>query len=110
MKSQDYSNHTRVHPVFHYVLTLLVFITLIAAITNMVLAINDGANIFQAVILVLIMVIVVIVAALVRLYALKRKTGYSSRGKPSLLCTDRRGARSHTQYRSNCRVTICWRQ
>ena len=24
MKSQDYKNHTRIHPVYHYVLTLLV--------------------------------------------------------------------------------------
>ena len=71
MKSQDYKNHTRIHPVYHYVLTLLVLITLVAAITNMVLAINEGTNILQAVILVLIMIIIVIVAALVRLYALK---------------------------------------
>ena len=71
MKSQDYKNHTRIHPIYHYVLTLLALITLVAAITNMVLAINEGTNILQAVILVLIVMMIVIVAALVRLYALK---------------------------------------
>ena len=71
MKSQDYKNHTRIHPVYHYVLPLLVLVTLVAAITNMVLAINEGTNILQAVILVLIMIIIIIVAALVRIYALK---------------------------------------
>ena len=38
MKSQDYKNHIRMHPVYHYVLSLLVLVTLVAAITNMVLA------------------------------------------------------------------------
>src|SRR6478672_13533748 len=71
MKSQDYKNHTRIHPVYHYVLSLLVLVTSGAAITNMVRAINEGTNILQAVILVLIMIIIVIVAALVRTYALK---------------------------------------
>ena len=71
MKSQDYKNHTRIHPLYHYVLSLLILVTLIAAITNMVLAINVRTNILQAVILVLIMIIIIIVAALVRTYALK---------------------------------------
>ncbi|PEZ01264.1 hypothetical protein CN326_21630 [Bacillus sp. AFS018417] len=71
MQSQNYKNHIRMHPVYHYVLTLLVLGTLVGAITNMVRAINAGTNILQAVILVLIMIIIVIVAALVRIYALK---------------------------------------
>ena len=71
MKSQDYKNHTRIHPVYHYVLSLLVLVTLVAAIMNMVRAINEGANLLQAVILVLIMMIIIIVVALVRTYALK---------------------------------------
>lgn len=71
MKSQDYKNHTRIHPLYHYVLSLLVLGTLIAAVTNMVRAINKGTNILQAVILVFIMIIIIIVTALVRMYALK---------------------------------------
>jgi uncharacterized protein DUF6526 len=71
MKSQDYKNHTRIHPVYHYVLSLLVLVTLVATITNMVFAINEGTNIFQAVILVLMMMMIIIVAALVRTNALK---------------------------------------
>src|SRR5213080_874680 len=71
MKSQDYKNHIRMHPVYHYVLSLFVLVTLVAAITNMVLAFNKGTNILQAFILVLMMIIIVIVAALVRTYALK---------------------------------------
>ena len=71
MKSQDYKNHIRIHPVYHYVLSLLVLVTLIAVITNMVFAINEGTNILQAVIFVLIMMMIIIVVALVRTYALK---------------------------------------
>jgi ABC-type transport system involved in cytochrome bd biosynthesis fused ATPase/permease subunit len=71
MKTQNYKNHTRIHPLYHYILSLLILVTLIAAITNMVLAINERTNILQAVILVLIMIIIIIVAVLVRTYALK---------------------------------------
>ena len=71
MKSQDYKNHTRMHPVYHYVLSLLLLVTLITAIINMVRAISAGTNILQAIILVLIMIMIVIITALVRVYALK---------------------------------------
>ena len=111
MKSQDYKNHTRIHPVYHYVLSLLVLVTLVAAITNMVLAINEGTNILQAVILVLIMMMIIIVVALVRTYALKAQDR-AIRAEESLryYSADRRVARSRTQYGANCRVTVCWRQ
>jgi hypothetical protein len=71
MKSQDYKNHTRMHPVYHYVLSLLLLVTLITAIINMVRAISAGTNILQAIILVLMMIMTVIITALVRVYALK---------------------------------------
>jgi hypothetical protein len=71
MKSQDYKNHTRMHPVYHYVLSLLLLVTLITAIINMVRAISAGTNILQAIILVLMMIMTVIITVLVRVYALK---------------------------------------
>jgi hypothetical protein len=71
MKSQDYKNHTRIHPVYHYVLSLLLLVTLITAIINMVRAISAGTNILQAIILVLMMIMTVIITVLVRVYALK---------------------------------------
>ncbi|QED47756.1 DUF6526 family protein [Cytobacillus dafuensis] len=71
MNKQDYKTHTRMHPIYHYVLTVLVLGTLVAAIVQMVRSINEGANILQAMILFLLMIIIVIIAALVRFYPLK---------------------------------------
>ena len=72
MKSQDYKNHTRIHPVYHYVLTLISFNNVSSCHYQYgPLLLMRESNILQAVILVLIMIIIVIVAALVRLYALK---------------------------------------
>lgn len=71
MNKQDYKTHTRMHPIYHYVLTVLVLGTLVAAIVQMVRSINEGENILQAIILFLLVIIIVIIAALVRLYPLK---------------------------------------
>lgn len=71
MNKQDYKTHTRMHPIYHYVLTVLVLGTLVAAIVQMVRSINEGANILQAIILFLLMIIIVIIAVLVRFYPLK---------------------------------------
>ncbi|GAA3312734.1 hypothetical protein GCM10020331_001180 [Ectobacillus funiculus] len=108
MKSQDYKNHTRMHPLYHYVLSLLVLGTLIAAVTNMVRAINKGTNILQAVILVFIMIIIIIVTALVRMYALKAQDR-AIRAEESLRYYVLTGkiTRPRAYYGANCRVALC---
>ncbi|MBU8878465.1 hypothetical protein BGM26_05605 [Bacillus sp. FJAT-29790] len=71
MNKQDYQTHIRMHPIYHYVLTVLVLGTLVATIVQLVRSINEGANILQAIILLLLLIIIVIIAGLVRLYPLK---------------------------------------
>ncbi|MFF2445750.1 DUF6526 family protein [Neobacillus sp. NPDC058068] len=71
MRKQDYQTHVRVHPIYHYVLQLLLLGTLVTTIVYMVRTIIQGENILQSIILFLMMIIIVIIAVLLRLYPLK---------------------------------------
>ncbi|MDG4657075.1 DUF6526 family protein [Ectobacillus antri] len=71
MKEQNYQNHTRMHPLYHYVLSVLVLGSLVTAIVNLFRAINSNEQVLTAVILVLLAAALLITMALVRLYALK---------------------------------------
>ncbi|WP_066062570.1 DUF6526 family protein [Neobacillus soli] len=71
MRKQDYQSHVRVHPIYHYVLQLLLLGTLVTTIVYMVRSIIQEENIFLSIILFLMMVIIVIIAVLLRFYPLK---------------------------------------
>ncbi|CAH2713695.1 hypothetical protein BACCIP111895_00849 [Neobacillus rhizosphaerae] len=71
MKNQDYKSHVRVHPIYHYVLSVLLLGTLVTTIVFMVRSINQEENILLSIILFLMMMIIVIVAVFLRLYPLK---------------------------------------
>jgi hypothetical protein len=71
MKNQDYSTHARIHPLYHYVLTLLLLGTLVISIINIVLSFIEGENVLQSILLLLIVVSIIIIAILVRVYPLK---------------------------------------
>ncbi|MCP8970747.1 DUF6526 family protein [Ectobacillus ponti] len=71
MKEQNYSNHVRVHPPYHFVGSLLVLGTTIAAMVNLILAILHGENIVLAVCMLTGMLGLFVTFALVRLYAMK---------------------------------------
>ncbi|WP_108670963.1 DUF6526 family protein [Peribacillus acanthi] len=66
MKEQNYANHTRMHPIYHYVLTIILLAALIGAIIGVVRSAN-----LSSVVMLLIVIGLGITAALVRLYALK---------------------------------------
>ncbi|MFD3450018.1 DUF6526 family protein [Microbacteriaceae bacterium 4G12] len=71
MKSQDYNNHARMHPLYHYVLSLFVLGSLITAFINFGHSLKNGEQVLQATIFVLISISILIITMLVRLYALK---------------------------------------
>jgi hypothetical protein len=71
MKNQDYHTHARIHPLYHYVLPILLLGTLIISIINIIQSFNAGENVLQSLLLLLIVVSIIIVAILVRVYPLK---------------------------------------
>ncbi|WP_312469568.1 DUF6526 family protein [Neobacillus sp.] len=71
MNNQDYKSHVRMHPIYHYVLSLLLVATVVTTIVFLVRSINQAENTLLSIILFLMMMIIVIVAVLLRLYPLK---------------------------------------
>jgi hypothetical protein len=65
--NQNYQNHRRFHPLFHYILSLLLLLTLIGAIW---LIIRNGISL-SAILFLAIVIILAIMFLLVRLYPLK---------------------------------------
>ncbi|MDN4527397.1 DUF6526 family protein [Fictibacillus fluitans] len=71
MENQSLKNHARVHPLYHYVLTILILGSLGTAVTYFIGALMDGKNINLAVVLLLMAGSLVVIFMLVRLYPLK---------------------------------------
>lgn len=71
MKQQNYKNHKRFDPKYHFVFTLLVFAVLICAIINLIQVINQDANPLSAIVLLLISVLFMFVVSIIRTYPLK---------------------------------------
>ncbi|MFK9095267.1 DUF6526 family protein [Bacillus salipaludis] len=71
MRIQEYQTHVRVHPIYHYVLSLLLLGTLVTSIVYLVLSIIKEENVLLAILLFLMMILIVIIAVLLRLYPLK---------------------------------------
>ncbi|MCD7034160.1 DUF6526 family protein [Metabacillus sp. GX 13764] len=67
MENQDFNNHTRVHPLYHYVLTILVLAVLVSAIVYAVL----GGDLFAALFMFLVSISLILILILVRTYPLK---------------------------------------
>ncbi|MBY6038157.1 hypothetical protein KUV80_15970 [Fictibacillus nanhaiensis] len=67
MNTQNYKNHARIHPIFHYVLSLLVVGGLIVSIVYLFRA----DDLFLAVLLVVMSLSMAITFALLRLYPLR---------------------------------------
>jgi predicted ferric reductase len=68
---QNYANHRRLHPLFHFVYSLLALGLVILSLIQLVRSVQSGTNLLPAAILMLISIIVVIVFLLVRSYPLK---------------------------------------
>ncbi|SMQ80139.1 hypothetical protein SAMN05444673_3837 [Bacillus sp. OV166] len=65
--NQNYQNHRRFHPLFHYILSLLLLLTLVVAIW---LIIRNGISL-SAILFLAIVIILVIMFLLIRQYPLK---------------------------------------
>jgi hypothetical protein len=70
-QNQNYANHQRMHPLFHYVLSLLAIILLVSSLTQLVSSIRSGNQIFLSFNFVLISIMLIIIFLLVRSYPMK---------------------------------------
>ncbi|MDN4075119.1 DUF6526 family protein [Fictibacillus terranigra] len=71
MENQNFKNHTRVDPLFHYVLTLFVLGTLVTSLVYFFREWSDGGSVLLACVLFLAAGSILILYVLVRMYALK---------------------------------------
>lgn len=71
MENQSYQNHVRMHPLYHYALTLFVLGTLVTSIIYFFKAVSAGENVLLACILLLVAGSFLITFILVRIYPLK---------------------------------------
>jgi len=69
MTEQKFSNHARMHPLYHFVTAPLVLVGLIGSIVNLVNA--EPGNVYSASLIVLAFVILLFIGAMLRTYALK---------------------------------------
>ncbi len=69
MTEQQFANHARMHPLYHYVTAPLVLVGLIGSIVNLVNA--ESSNFYSASLIVLAFVILLFIGAMLRTYALK---------------------------------------
>lgn len=68
---QSYNNHRRLHPLFHFILTLLTAGLFISSIVELVRSLTAGNQVFPAVLFLLISIMFIIIFLLVRSYPLK---------------------------------------
>lgn len=71
MKNQNYANHRRFMPMYHYVLTLLILLALGGSIYNLYRAWGRGSGRGEALLILLLVVIALIEGGLLRTFALK---------------------------------------
>lgn len=71
MKTQNYENHVRMHPIYHYFLTLLVLASLITAVVNLVPSLQSGENVWSALAILLMAAAFVLTFILLRIYPLR---------------------------------------
>lgn len=68
---QNYSNHRRFVPMYHYVSALLIYAAVIGSIVNLVKTINSGSGLYSASLIVVITISLAIVHFYTRVFALK---------------------------------------
>lgn len=69
MSQQNFSNHARMHPMFHYIAAPLAFVGLIGSLVNLVKCKPDQC--YSASLLVVVFIVLLLIGAMVRTYALK---------------------------------------
>jgi len=71
MSTQNYANHRRTDPGFHFLLFGLIVLTLGGSIANLIRAVGRHSGISNASLIVMLTVIVALLAGFCRMYALK---------------------------------------
>jgi hypothetical protein len=71
METQNYANHRRMHPQYHYLLSLLIGALFIASLTELIRSFLSGNQVFPAFIVLVISIILIVIFLLVRSYPLK---------------------------------------
>jgi len=71
MSEQNFNNHSRLVPLFHFVLLPLILVFMIGALVNLVSSCNAGENVYNESLLLLLSVIVFLLAWFCRGFALK---------------------------------------
>ena len=71
MEAQNYANHRRNVPAFHFILLPIILLTLIGSIVNLYQSWGDHQRQYSASLLVVIMVCLALVSLLARLFSLK---------------------------------------
>jgi len=69
--NQGYANHRRLHPLFHFVLLLLMLVLLISSVTEFIRSMQLGEGILPAFIFVIVSAVLVVIFLLIRSYPLK---------------------------------------
>lgn len=69
MSVQNFQNHKRMHPAFHYVAAPLALLGLVGSVVNLITC--KPGNCYSASLLVVVFVLLLLIGAMVRTYALK---------------------------------------
>lgn len=69
--NQTYANHRRMHPLFHFVFSLLALVLLIMSIIELVRSLQSGNGVLPSFLFLIISIIVIIVFLLIRTYPMK---------------------------------------
>jgi hypothetical protein len=71
METQNYSNHTRFYPPFHFVLIPTLLLTLIGSIVNLVQSWGDHQRLYSSALIVVLTACVIVMSFSARIFALK---------------------------------------
>jgi hypothetical protein len=71
MSTQNYANHARFVPLYHYVLFGMLFLTLIGSVVNLYLSIDDHQRLYSAALIVVLTVCVLLLFFFARTFPLK---------------------------------------
>jgi len=71
MPEQSYANHTKLVPIFHQVLSLLILVTFIGSVVNLYQSLGDHSRLYNAALIMAITVALMIIFWYVRIFPLK---------------------------------------
>jgi hypothetical protein len=71
MPEQSYANHTKLVPMFHQVLSLLILVTFIGSVVNLYQSLGDHSRLYNAALIMAITVALMIIFWYVRIFPLK---------------------------------------